>query len=42
MGIEDLILSGHTHGGQVRFPFIGAIIAPGQDIFLSMTKEYST
>lgn len=24
----DLILSGHTHNGQVRLPFIGAIILP--------------
>lgn len=29
-GIEDIIFSGHTHGGQVRLPGMGAIIAPGQ------------
>ena len=28
----DIILSGHTHGGQIRFPLLGAIIAPGQGL----------
>jgi uncharacterized protein len=26
----DLIVSGHTHGGQVRFPFIGAPVSSAQ------------
>jgi predicted MPP superfamily phosphohydrolase len=29
----DLTLVGHTHGGQVRLPLVGAIYAPGQGLF---------
>ena len=29
----DLTLCGHTHGGHVRFPLIGALYAPGQGLF---------
>ena len=26
----DLMLSGHTHGGQVRFPLLGATVVPSR------------
>jgi predicted MPP superfamily phosphohydrolase len=26
----DLVLSGHTHGGQVRFPIVGATVCPSR------------
>lgn len=26
----DLVLSGHAHAGQVRLPFVGAVVTPGE------------
>ncbi|NLL51611.1 MAG: metallophosphoesterase [Peptococcaceae bacterium] len=38
----DLAFTGHAHGGQIRLPLVGGLLAPGQGLFPKYTSGLHT